>query len=71
MEVRPVVMRQELMSTYREIETQIEEVKKESAAMAISPHKLRDSTGSWALIPLLAARAQILHALALLNQKGN
>lgn len=70
MEIRPVVIRQELMQSLTAINAQIEEVKKEAATMGIEPYQMRDHNGSWVFILLLAARVQALHALALLNQKG-
>jgi hypothetical protein len=70
-EVRPVVLREELMKTYREIGRQTDEVNKIAKDMGIEPHQLRDTSGNWLIVPLLVARVQILHSLTLLNQKGN
>jgi hypothetical protein len=69
MEIRPVVLRQELMESYREVQLQIDEVKDRASIMDIRPQQLRDANGNWVYIPLLAARVQILHALVMINQK--
>jgi hypothetical protein len=64
-----MVLRQELMDVYREVQSQIDEVTEEARGMAISPRKLRDKNGTLVMIPLLAARVQILHSLVMLNKK--
>lgn len=48
-----------------EVNTQIEAVTAQAEEMDIAPAVLRDANGSWVLIPLLAAKAQLLHAQAL------
>lgn len=48
-----------------EVNTQIEAVRAQAEEMDIAPAVLRDANGSWVLIPLLAAKAQLLHAQAL------
>ena len=39
--------------------------------IGVDPFKLRDSSGNLAMAPLLAAKAQTLHALVLVNQRGS
>lgn len=68
--VRTSELRKELMESYRELGRVIEEVKRQSVSMEIEPHQMRDAQGNWVLAPLIVARAQILHALVLMNQKG-
>lgn len=69
MEIRPIVLREELMKTYREVTRQIEEVDKAADDVGVQTHQLRDLNGNWLLVPLITARVQILHSLAMLNQK--
>lgn len=71
MEVRPVVLREELMKTYRDIEAILREVEDRALEMGIDPYKMRSTDGTWLMTPLLLAKAQTLHALALINQKGS
>jgi hypothetical protein len=59
----------ELFRTVSQINSSIDKVKKEAQGMGVDPLDLRDSAGNWILIPLLAAKAQCLHALAIINQK--
>lgn len=70
MEIRPIVLRQELVESYQDVQRQLTVVKDTAVSMGIEPKDLRDSNGGWVMIPLLLTRVQILHALALLNQKG-
>jgi hypothetical protein len=57
----------ELLKTHKMINQQIENAKTEASRMGIPPEMLRDSYGAWVLNPLLVAKAQTLHALAMLN----
>lgn len=57
------------MESFRAVERQIDVVIKEAVKMEISALEMRDNNGGFVMIPLLAARAQVLHALAILNQK--
>lgn len=59
----------ELFRTSVLINLQIEEVKKKAKDAGIEATQLRTQDGTWVLIPLLAAKAQVLHALAIINQK--
>jgi len=70
MEVRPRVLREELMSTMTLVDASIDEVKKECRNRRILPQELRDTNGGWVLIPLLVAKAQILDTLVRLNREG-
>ena len=71
MEIRPLVLRQELMDAYKDVDRQITLVKDEAESMEIQPGELRDGQGNWVMIPLLVAKAQLLHGLIILNRKGN
>jgi hypothetical protein len=59
----------ELVRTLSQINNQIEEVKDQAENSEIDPYRLRDTSGNWILIPLLGAKAQCLHALAIINQR--
>lgn len=69
MEIRPIVLREELMASYREVSNQITVIKENAEKVGIDPMRMQDTSGAWVLVPLFVARAQILHALTLLNQK--
>jgi hypothetical protein len=62
-----VDIRRELAGTLSEIEAQIKEVKDEAVKQGASPYSLRNRYG-YVMAPLLAAKAQTLHALVLVNQ---
>jgi hypothetical protein len=59
----------ELSRTLIQINQQIDEVRKEAEKGDVSPYRLRNADGNWVLVPLLAAKAQALHALTLVNQR--
>ncbi len=61
----------ELMRTLSQVNRQMEKVDKEASKLNISPYCLRDDGGNYMLTPLLAAKAQLLHALALINKDGS
>lgn len=71
----PVVNRmelgRELMRTLTQVSRQIEAIEKAANKDGISQYSLRDTNGNYILTPLLAAKAQLLHALTLINQKDN
>jgi hypothetical protein len=67
--VRGMELGRELARTLRMIDEQIELVKQEAQAMDISPLAMRDANNSYVMIPLLAAKAQALHAIVLVNQR--
>lgn len=62
-EIRPGAIRAELGKALKEIDAQIEEVKKYASGLNIPIYTLRDAHGGWVYIPLLVARAQVLAAL--------
>lgn len=59
----------ELSKTLIQINMQIAEIHQEAERMEIAPVKMQDATGNYILAPLLAAKAQTLHALVLVNQR--
>ena len=61
----------ELARTVSQINQQIEEVRKQAETMGIAAYEMRDTNGAFVLAPLLAAKAQTLHALVLINQRRN
>lgn len=67
--VNAMELGRELTRTISQINQQIAEVEKRAKEMEIAPYKLRDTNGGFVLSPLLAAKAQTLHALALINQR--
>lgn len=67
--VSKIELGQEIVSALRDVNKQIEEVKDQAHAMDVAPYKLKDYHGDFMLSPLLASKAQLLHAVALINQK--
>lgn len=59
----------EIMRAFSQISRQIEVLEREASGQDVSPHKLQDMNGNFMLTPLLAAKAQLLHALVLVNHK--
>lgn len=59
----------ELGQLVSQINQCIEAEKDMANNMGVDPWKLRDSNGNLAMAPLLAAKAQTLHALVLVNQR--
>lgn len=59
----------ELTRTLVQVNAQIEAVRREAVSMGIEAVDMKDAHGNFVLIPLLAAKAQALHALALANQR--
>lgn len=70
MEIRPRVLREELMQTLTLVDASIDEVKREAKVRRIMPQELRDTAGGWSMLPLLVAKAQILTCLVELNREG-
>lgn len=60
---------QEVRKTLKQVDEQIGSVMLESEKMGVEARDLRDQHGVFVLIPLISAKAQLLHTLALL-QKG-
>jgi hypothetical protein len=67
--VNKMELGRELFRTISQVNALIDEAKKQAGVMGIDAVQLRDANGSFVLIPLLAAKAQCLHALAIINQK--
>lgn len=61
------MLKQQLQRTLGQVEKQIVAIRKEAEAMGISEYDLRDSSGNWVLAPLLVAKVQIMHAMALIR----
>lgn len=61
----------ELMRTFTQVSRQIEKVEKEANKENVSPYCLKDKNDNYMLTPLLAAKAQLLHALTLINKDEN
>jgi len=59
----------ELTRTLSQVNRQIEAVQRDAVAKGIEAVDMRDTNGNFVLIPLLAAKAQALHALTLANQR--
>lgn len=68
--IRKMELGRELGKTVAQINSQLQTVEHDAKRRGISPHDLQDSSGNWVMVPLLAAKAQALHALVLINQKG-
>lgn len=70
MEIRPRVIRAELMSTLEAVSLQEAELRRHATAMGIDPYKMRDANGGWAMPEVLHSKCLILHALVLLNKEN-
>lgn len=58
-------LNQELILALRQINSQIEEIRKEAVRTSTPPVTMLDSKGNYIWIPLVAAKAQVLHAMVL------
>jgi hypothetical protein len=67
--INKIELGRELFRTVAAINIQIEEIKNHSKSMGIKPEEMRDAYGGWVLVPLIAAKAQCLNALAIINQR--
>jgi hypothetical protein len=67
--VNKMELGRELFKTIAQINEQIEVVSKSAEELNVKPYNLLDDRGNFVLSPLLAAKAQCLHALALINQR--
>lgn len=56
---------QELKLSLRQINNQMEEIRKECVERHIPPVTLRDTSGNYIWTPLVVAKANVLHALTL------
>ena len=61
----------ELMRTLSQVDRQMGKVEGEASKQNISPYCLKDTNGNLVLPPLLSAKAQLLHGLALINKKDD
>lgn len=59
----------ELFRTVTQINRQIEEVAVQATRSDIDVYRMRDPQGGWILPQLLSAKANCLHALAIINQR--
>lgn len=71
MQIRPLVLRREIMDCLNEVQKSIDEVVREARNKGTEPHILRSASGGWALPPLLVAKAQLLAALVSINDREN
>jgi len=69
MEPRAII--EQTILTLDEIDRQIREMDDVARAMNLETVQLRDPQGNWPLVPLLGAKAQCLHALAILETEGD
>lgn len=67
--INPTALRRDLMRLVEQINVQIETVRAEAESLDIPPEKLRDANGSWAMTPLLLAKAHAYSALTALQTK--
>lgn len=68
--VSPDALRKDVVALLRSIDDQIDEVEAESRKLGCLPEQVRDTNGSWALSPLLLAKAQAYAALVQLNEQN-
>ena len=66
--VKPT-LKQELVLAIRQINSQIEEIRQEAVRTNTPPVTMKDSNGDYIWAPLVIAKAQILHAIALVADK--
>jgi hypothetical protein len=59
----------ELVRTLHQVGRQIETVERDAKKKGVSQYSLQDTNGNYMLSPLLTAKAQLLHALTLINAK--
>jgi hypothetical protein len=67
--VNRVELGREIMRAFNQISRQVEVMEKDASDQNVSPYKLQDVTGAYQMVPLIAAKAQLLHALTLINHK--
>lgn len=66
--VSPNTLRKEISGLLKDIEKQIDEVKKVAEEQHIPPEQLRDASGNWVMNPLLLAKVQAISTLVELSQ---
>lgn len=62
-------MNRELNRALRQINSQIEEIRREAVRTDIPPVTMKDSNGNYIWAPLVVAKAQVLYAIILLHDK--
>jgi hypothetical protein len=67
--VNKMELGRELFKTISQLNLLVDEVRKNAERNGVDPLKAHDDNGNWTMIPLIAAKAQCLHALAIINQK--
>lgn len=67
--VNKMELGRELTRTLNQVNRQMEAMNKVAKEMGIESFELRDSLGHWVMPPLLSAKANLLHALAIINQR--
>lgn len=67
MDISPKVLSNSIRENLTDIERQISEVLRTATELKTEPSRVRDSQGNFMLTPLLVAKAQMLHALTLLQ----
>lgn len=71
MDTAPQHLHRSLSQTLIEIEHQILIVHREAEVMHTEPSLIRDERGNFLLTPLLVGKAQVLHALTLLEMRSD
>jgi hypothetical protein len=59
----------ELTRTLSQVNQQVEAIRKNAEDRGLDPYAMRDPDGGYVLVPLLAAKANLLHGLAVLNDR--
>jgi hypothetical protein len=67
--VDPDILRRDTVQLLKQIDAQINEVKKASKQMGFPPEELKDANGNWVMIPLLLAKAQAYSTLVMLQTR--
>jgi hypothetical protein len=67
--VRELELGRELVTALNEVNEQQEAVRKVALEVGCFSYQLRDTNGNFMMAPLLAAKAQLLHGLVLINRK--
>lgn len=63
------ILRRDTLALLKLIDKQINEVNRHAAKMGLEGYQLRDANGSWAMTPLLLAKAQAYATLLQLQTK--
>lgn len=68
MRIDPNILRRELGKTLNEIELAIQQVEVDAKEQGVAPYEVCAAGGGKALVPLIAAKAQTLYSLTLINE---